>query len=60
MTRREAVRLERESGRIQAEKLIDKSDGHVSPAERRSLERQLNRESRSIYRLKHNERERNP
>ena len=60
LTRHEAVRLERESGRIQAEKLVDKSDGHVTQAERRQLDRQLNRESRQIYRLKHNERERNP
>ena len=60
LTRHEAVRLERESGRIQGEKLIDKSDGHVTQGERRQLDRQLNRESRQIYRLKHNERERNP
>jgi hypothetical protein len=60
LTRHEAVRLERESGTIQAEKLVDKSDGHVTQAERRQLDRQLNRESRQIYRLKHNERETNP
>jgi hypothetical protein len=60
LTRHEAVRLERQSGRNQAEKLIDKSDGYVTPAERRQLDRQLNRESRNIYRLKHNERERYP
>jgi hypothetical protein len=54
LTRREAQRLESIEGRIQANKLIDKSDGHVSPRERAQLDRELNRASRDIYRAKHN------
>jgi hypothetical protein len=54
LTRREATRLESIEGRIQANKLIDKSDGNVSPRERAQLNRELNRASRDIYRLKHN------
>jgi len=54
LTRREAGRLESLEGRIQANKLIDKSDGHVSPRERAQLNRELNRASRDIYRDKHN------
>jgi hypothetical protein len=54
LTRGEARRLEAAEGRIQANKLIDKSDGNVSPRERAQLNRELNRESRAIYRDKHN------
>jgi len=54
LTRREATRLEGLEGRIQANKLIDKSDGHVTPRERAQLNRELNRASRDIYRAKHN------
>jgi len=54
LTRREAGRLESLEGRIQANKLIDKSDGHVSPRERAHLNRELNRASHDIYRDKHN------
>jgi len=58
LTRREAGRLESLEGRIQANKLIDKSDGHVSPRERAQLNRELNRASRDIYHAKHNRYER--
>lgn len=58
LTRREARRLESIEGRIQANKLIDKSDGHVSARERAQLNRELNRASRDIYRAKHNRYER--
>lgn len=54
LTRREATRLEAREGRIQADKLLAKSDGNVSPRERARLDRQLNRTSRAIYRDKHN------
>jgi hypothetical protein len=58
LTRREARRLEAQQGRIQDDKFLAKSDGHVSPAERWQLTREQNRASRDIYRLKHNETER--
>ena len=58
LTRREARRLEGIEGKIQADKLIDKSDGHVSPRERAQLNRELNRASHDIYRAKHNRHER--
>ncbi|MGB7622499.1 MAG: hypothetical protein WBN92_09140 [Terriglobia bacterium] len=53
LTYREARRLESQEARIQADKLFAKSDGNVSPAERRQLNRELNRTSRNIYRQKH-------
>jgi len=56
LTPAETRRLERQEGRIKAHELIAKSDGKVTKGERRSLNRQLNRESRRIYRLKHNNR----
>jgi len=58
LTRREARRLEGIEGKIQADKLIDKSDGHISRRERAQLNRELNRASRDIYRAKHNRYER--
>jgi hypothetical protein len=58
LTRGEAQRLEAQQGRIEANKLIDKSKGPLTPQERAQLTREQNRASRDIYRLKHNERER--
>jgi hypothetical protein len=54
LTRGEARRLETREGKIQADKLVDKSKGNVTRAERARLNRRLNRTSRAIYRLKHN------
>lgn len=53
LTHREARRLESHEGKIQADKLFAKSDGNVTPAERRQLNRELNRTSRSIHQQKH-------
>ncbi|MBZ5553361.1 MAG: hypothetical protein LAO21_11620 [Acidobacteriia bacterium] len=53
LTYREARGLESREGKIQADKLFAKSDGKVTPAERRQLNRELNRTSRGIYRQKH-------
>jgi CRISPR/Cas system-associated endoribonuclease Cas2 len=58
LTPAETRRLEREQGRIQADKLNAKADGTVTPQERARLQREQNRASRDIYRLKHNERTR--
>jgi hypothetical protein len=54
LTRGEARRLEAREGRIQADKLIDKSKGYVTPRERAQLNRELTRTSSAIYRDKHN------
>jgi aconitase B len=56
LTRREARRLGAQQGKIQADKMIAKADGKVTPAERRHLRREQNRASRHIHRLKHNNR----
>ncbi len=56
LTHREARRLEAQQRKIQADKLAAKSDGKVTPAERRHLRREQNRASKHIYRLKHNAR----
>lgn len=58
LTYGEARRLENQEARIQTNKLFDKSDGKVTPAERQQLNRELNRTSANIYRLKHNDRTR--
>jgi hypothetical protein len=53
LTRSETARLEREQKRIQIEKKMAKSDGTVTPKERRFLKREQNRASRDIYKQKH-------
>jgi len=57
LTLGETRRLEKQQGKIQADKLMAKSDGVVTPAERARLTREQNHASAHIYRLKHNERE---
>ncbi len=54
LTHREARRLEAKQRKIQADKMIAKADGKVTPAERRHIKREQNRASRHIYRAKHN------
>jgi hypothetical protein len=55
----EAHRLRREERRIAWERgAFLANDGRLGPWERAHLRRDLNRESRAIYRLKHNDRER--
>ncbi len=56
LTRGEARRLEARERKIRADKKAAKADGKVTPAERRKLNREQNRASRKIYRLKHNAR----
>jgi hypothetical protein len=57
LTAGETKRLELQQAKIQADKRRAKADGVVTPAERVRLAREQNRASRTIYRLKHNERE---
>jgi hypothetical protein len=48
--------LEREQARIARDERRAKADGYVSAQERYHLNRELDRASRDIYRLKHNDR----
>jgi hypothetical protein len=57
LTEREAARLERQEGRIDALEAKDRRNG-LSPRERTQLERDLNHESRQIYRQKHDKQNR--
>lgn len=58
LTRREAGCLERRQDSIQRHKKIAWSDGKLTPRERALMERNQNRASKNIYRLKHNDAER--
>ncbi|MGA3286149.1 MAG: hypothetical protein ABSD46_01840 [Bacteroidota bacterium] len=55
LTKGETVRLEKEQGKIQAEKLQAKSDGKVTPQERQKIRHDQRKASRHIYRAKHND-----
>jgi hypothetical protein len=52
LTRKEAAILEREQRRIRIEKRMAKIDGKISPPERKFLNREQNRASKHIERLK--------
>lgn len=58
LTKRETARLKNQRTNIKRNVKTAKSDGKVTVKERRSLHRQLNRSSKSIYRAKHNNRTR--
>jgi hypothetical protein len=60
LTRREAARLEAQQGRIRGYEWYAKSDGHVSRAERRHLDRMLDRASHDIHHQKHDGQDRLP
>jgi hypothetical protein len=54
LTFRESQRLERQEARIERqEDRFQASGGQFTPRERAQIQRELNRESRSIYREKH-------
>ncbi len=53
LTKHETRRLEREEGKIQADKLQAKSDGKVTKHERKQLHKELNKTSKDIYKQKH-------
>jgi hypothetical protein len=60
LTRREAVRLEAGLARIRTYERFARSDGNLTARERAHIQQALNRESRSIYRQKHDGQDRNP
>ena len=53
LTPRETQRLERQEGKVAADKAKAKSDGVVTTKERAKLNREQNRVSRHIYHQKH-------
>jgi hypothetical protein len=55
LTKGETVRLEKEQGKIRAEKLQAKSDGKITPQERQKIRQDQRKASRHIYRAKHND-----
>ena len=59
LTRHEFWRLERNAREIRQDEREARSDGVVTRRERAGLQRDLNQESRMIYRAKHNEKDRN-
>lgn len=60
LTRREAGRLEAGLAKIKTDERFARMDGHLSYRERERLQRELNHESRGIYRQKHDGQQRNP
>lgn len=58
LTRNEARRLERQEREIRQDERAVKADGVVTPAERREINRSLNRTNRRIYRNKHDRQDR--
>ena len=60
LTRREAARLEAGLARIRVDERFARRDGEITPRERARLNRELNRESRAIYRQTHDGQDRNP
>jgi len=60
LTRQEARRLEAGMARIRVDERFARRDGEITPRERARLNYELNRESRAIYRQKHDGQDRNP
>lgn len=60
LTTSEATHLENGQARVQALQTKDKADGKVTAKERAQLTRVQNRQSRKIYRKKHNARNTTP
>jgi hypothetical protein len=57
LTKGEATRLRADDAAIHAEEKVDRkaNDGKLTNSERRHLQRQLNQNSRAIYRARHND-----
>lgn len=58
LTAAEAARLKGQQAKIKRDEAVAKSDGKVTPAERKKLAREQQRANRTIYRKKHNARDR--
>ncbi|MFN7931444.1 MAG: hypothetical protein U0Y68_26650 [Blastocatellia bacterium] len=59
LTKHETKSLAKDAKEIQQDKAAAKTDGTVTGAERKALHKEMNQESRKIYRKKHNNRSRN-
>ncbi len=53
LTAKETNNLDKRQAKLAADEAAAKSDGKVTPAERRKLQREANRNSRAISRQKH-------
>ncbi len=53
LNKREANRLEKREGKLEADKQKAKADGVVTRKERAKLQREAKRDSKAIYRQKH-------
>lgn len=53
LTAKETNRLDKREAKLQADKTAAKSDGTVTPAERRKLRREAKRNSKAIHKQKH-------
>jgi hypothetical protein len=53
LTKRESARLEKREAKLEANKQKAKADGVVTQQERANLQREANRDSKAIYRQKH-------
>ena len=53
LTKKEAVRLEKREGKLEADKLVAMADGKVTVKERKKLRREANKDSQAIYKQKH-------
>lgn len=60
LTKKEAARLELQQAKIQHDKKVAKADGVVTGEERKKLAREQNRSAKTIFRKKHNARDRKP
>ncbi len=59
LTKAEAANLRKDQKDIRQEVKAAKSDGIVTPAERKDIRKDQKKESRKIFRKKHNKKERN-
>ena len=59
LTRAETANLVHDRKEIRQDVRLARSDGKVTPGERRIIKKEVNHESRKIYRKKHNKRNRN-
>ncbi|MGZ5819171.1 MAG: hypothetical protein ACXWJD_10535 [Burkholderiaceae bacterium] len=60
LTAKETNNLDKREAKLEADKQAAKADGKVTPKERRKLKREENRDSKAIYKKKHNARTANP
>ena len=58
LTRPEAKNLREDQKDLHQDIKLAKSDGKITPGERKIIRKEENKDSREIYRKKHNERER--